>query len=102
MLRAFLIVFPVLLSACADLAREPAVPQPGAEHSGALSEAVGRMSVGELSTTVRDISANGSRPADEIGRLADQLEQMRESFRQAIERLRPLISDGDDERAEAP
>lgn len=59
-----------------------------ASRINSLSEAVGRMSVGELSTTVKDISANGSRPADEIGRLADQLEQMRESFRQAIERLR--------------
>jgi hypothetical protein len=50
------------------------------------------MSVGELSTTVRDaMGLNGSnervRP-DEIGRLAAHLDQMRESFRQAIERLR--------------
>jgi HAMP domain-containing protein len=50
-----------------------------------LSEAVSRMSVGELSTPVRD----GHGPsADEIGQLAQQLEQMRESFRQAVGRLR--------------
>jgi HAMP domain-containing protein len=50
-----------------------------------LSEAVSRMSVGELSTPVRD----GHRLShDEIGQLAQQLEQMRESFRQAVGRLR--------------
>lgn len=50
-----------------------------------LSESVSRMSVGELSTPVRD----GYGPShDEIGQLAQQLEQMRESFRQAVERLR--------------
>jgi HAMP domain-containing protein len=79
----------------------------------ALSEAVSRMSVGELSAEVRDrpgdstngvfsglrgrlrgnadADANGSGPperSDEISVLANQLEQMRGSFRMAIERLR--------------
>jgi HAMP domain-containing protein len=69
---------------------------------GALARAVRSMSVGELSLAVR------TRPAvcntyearslmrrvllwlrqDEIDHLADQLDQMRESFKQAIERLR--------------
>ncbi|HEY6334091.1 MAG TPA: hypothetical protein VI756_32550, partial [Blastocatellia bacterium] len=79
----------------------------------ALSDAVSRMSVGELSAEVRDrpgnstngvlkgmrarlrgsaeADENGSGPSeqsDEIGVLANQLEQMRGSFRMAIERLR--------------
>jgi HAMP domain-containing protein len=79
-----------------------------------LTDAVSRMSVGELSNDVRERlkrsssgsllgrlpsfrgngNDNGTDPAansnnsDEIGRLAAQLEQMRESFRMAIERLR--------------
>jgi HAMP domain-containing protein len=74
-----------------------------------LSDAVSRMRVGELSTQVRDtgglpswIPGRGSRPSnglherngsvpggrDEIEELADNLDRMRESFKQAIERLR--------------
>lgn len=57
-----------------------------------LTDAVGRMSVGELSTTVRDGNGlngtPGSMRRDEITRLAEQLDRMRESFRQAIERIR--------------
>src|SRR5262245_6005286 len=59
-----------------------------ASRVNSLSDAVTRMSVGELSTTVRDaMGLNGSTDsvrADEIGRLASHLDQMRESFRQAI------------------
>ena len=60
----------------------------------ALAEATGRMAVGELSRGVEDpLAPVGSRlPAflsqDEISRLAESLDEMRESFRQAIERLR--------------
>jgi hypothetical protein len=74
----------------------------------ALSDAVNRMRVGELSTAVRDSGSlptrvaglgprptnglqggNGSMPAgDEIEELAENLDLMRESFKQAIERLR--------------
>jgi methyl-accepting chemotaxis protein len=54
-----------------------------------LSEAASRMSVGELSRGVEDLSANSSRRArDEVARLAERMDEMRESFRQAIERLR--------------
>ena len=67
-----------------------------------LTEAVRRMSVGDLGTSVSEtdsaeaaggssffnISANGSGSKDEIGALAYLLDQMRESFRQAIERQR--------------
>jgi hypothetical protein len=73
-----------------------------------LSDAVSRMRVGELSRAVRDSGSlprvpglgprstnglqtgNGSMPAagDEIEELAENLDQMRESFKQAIERLR--------------
>jgi HAMP domain-containing protein len=74
-----------------------------------LSDAVSRMRVGELSRAVRDTGGlpswipglgskpanglhegNGSVPAarDEIEELADNLDRMRESFKQAIERLR--------------
>ncbi|HEU4388976.1 MAG TPA: HAMP domain-containing protein, partial [Blastocatellia bacterium] len=63
-----------------------------ASRVNSLSDAVTRMSVGELSSTVRDaMGLNGSSDQvrrDEIGRLAAHLDQMRESFRQAIERLR--------------
>jgi len=75
----------------------------------ALSDAVSRMRVGELSRAVRDsgrlpnrVPGLGSRPAnglhagngsvpgggDEIEELAGNLDLMRESFKQAIERLR--------------
>jgi hypothetical protein len=75
----------------------------------ALSDAVSRMRVGELTRAVRDSgglpnwvpglgtrpsnglpSGNGSAPAggDEIEELAGNLDLMRESFKQAIERLR--------------
>lgn len=60
----------------------------------ALAEATGRMAVGELSRGVEDpLAPVGNRlPAflsqDEISRLAEGLDEMRESFRQAIERLR--------------
>ena len=59
-----------------------------------LTEAASRMSVGELGAVVkdRDSPPSGWIPGfvarDEISRLAGQLDQMRESFRQAIERLR--------------
>ena len=74
-----------------------------------LSDAVSRMRVGELSSAVRDtgglpkwIPGLGSRPAngsqegngslpaarDEIEELAENLDRMRETFKQAIERLR--------------
>jgi len=59
-----------------------------------LNEAAARWSVGELSTPARDrepvlakwIPAEFLR--DEINHLAEQLDQMRETFRQAIERIR--------------
>jgi HAMP domain-containing protein len=60
----------------------------------ALTEASHRMSVGELSTPVRDTAAPEAGriqtllARDEISRLADQMDAMRESFRQAIERMR--------------
>jgi HAMP domain-containing protein len=59
-----------------------------------LSEAASRMSLGELSTPVKDPAASETQEAlafigkDEISALAGQLDQARESFRQAIERLR--------------
>ena len=65
-----------------------------AERVNDLTQAAGRMSVGELSTPIKDPSAQAvSRirsllAHDEITRLADRLDQMRESFRQAIERMR--------------
>ncbi|MEW6127662.1 MAG: hypothetical protein AB1757_11550 [Acidobacteriota bacterium] len=59
-----------------------------------LIEATDRMSVGELSAPVRDDAAIG-KPVlpefllnDEVAKLAIHLDDMRESFRQAIERLR--------------
>jgi methyl-accepting chemotaxis protein len=59
-----------------------------------LREAAGRWTLGELSTPARDrepflarwITAEFLR--DEINQLAEQLDQMREGFRQAIERMR--------------
>jgi len=59
-----------------------------------LSSAAGRWSLGELSTPARDREPFLARwiPAeflrDEVNQLAEQLDQMRESFRQAIERIR--------------
>lgn len=59
-----------------------------------LRDAAGRWSLGELSTPARDREPFLARwiPAeflrDEINHLAEQLDQMRESFRQAIERIR--------------
>ncbi len=60
----------------------------------ALTEAATRMSVGELSTPVKDqngLAGNWIPPSlaeDEINRLAEQMDRTRDSFRQAIERLR--------------
>lgn len=63
-----------------------------AARVNSLTDAVSRMSVGELSTTVRDGSglngSSGSLRRDEITTLAEQLDRMRESFRQAIDRIR--------------
>lgn len=59
-----------------------------------LTEAAARMSVGELSGSIEDLSTSrsGWLPAfvtrDEVSELAGQLDHMRESFRQAVERLR--------------
>lgn len=59
-----------------------------------LRDAAGRWSLGELSTPARDREPFLARwiPAeflrDEVNQLAEQLDQMRESFRQAIERIR--------------
>ncbi|HWP44426.1 MAG TPA: hypothetical protein VNO14_14365, partial [Blastocatellia bacterium] len=59
-----------------------------------LTEAATRMGVGELSGAIEDpaISRNGMLASfiarDEISTLADQLDQMRDSFKQAIDRLR--------------
>ena len=59
-----------------------------------LKDAAGRWSLGDLSTPARDRDPFLARwiPArflrDEINQLAEQLDQMRESFRQAIERIR--------------
>jgi methyl-accepting chemotaxis protein len=59
-----------------------------------LSQAAGRWSVGELSSPARDREPLLARwiPAellrDEINQLAEQLDQTRESFRQAIERIK--------------
>jgi HAMP domain-containing protein len=64
-----------------------------------LTDAAGRMSVGELGTPIADLSRPLGRPPlgrpwfasmmrDEISRLAEQMDEMRESFKQAIERLR--------------
>jgi methyl-accepting chemotaxis protein len=59
-----------------------------------LTQAASRWSVGELSAAAKDRDPMMSKwipgfiARDEISRLAAQLEEMRESFRQAIERLR--------------
>jgi HAMP domain-containing protein len=60
----------------------------------ALADAAGRMSLGELSAAIKDpgLPEAGSLlhllVRDEIARLAGNLEQARQSFRQAIDRLR--------------
>jgi HAMP domain-containing protein len=60
----------------------------------ALTEAASRMSLGELSAPVRDdtLPGKGWIPeflrTDEITHLSNKLDEMRESFRQAIERLK--------------
>jgi HAMP domain-containing protein len=65
-----------------------------ASRVNALSDSANRMSLGELSTPVRDPgeaeAKNGLATVmrDEISQLAEQIDQARESFRQAIERLR--------------
>jgi HAMP domain-containing protein len=61
-----------------------------AQRVQSLSEAASRMSVGELSRGVEDSAgANSSRLArDEVTQLAERMDEMRESFRQAIERMR--------------
>jgi HAMP domain-containing protein len=60
----------------------------------ALTDAASRMSVGELSAPIRDENLQG-KPwlpefllKDEISHLSGKLDEMRESFRQAIERLK--------------
>ena len=59
-----------------------------------LKEAAGRWSLGDLSTPARDRALFLAKwiPAeflkDEINQLAEQLDQMRETFRQALERMR--------------
>lgn len=58
-----------------------------------LTEAASRMSLGELSAPIRDDAFSEERRfgeffLDEINQLTYQLDEMRESFRQAIERLR--------------
>src|SRR5262249_53753003 len=59
-----------------------------------LKEAAGRWSLGDLSTPARDREPFLAKwiPAkflqDEINQLAEQLDQMRETFRQALERMR--------------
>lgn len=59
-----------------------------------LKDAAGRWSVGELSTPARDSESFLAKwiPVrylrDEVNHLAEQLDQMRESFRQALERIR--------------
>jgi hypothetical protein len=59
-----------------------------------LNSAASRWSVGELSAAAKDRDPMMAKwipeflARDEVSRLAEQLEQMRESFRQALERLR--------------
>jgi HAMP domain-containing protein len=59
-----------------------------------LTDVASRWSLGELSAPARDGTPILSRwiPAeylrDEVNRLAQQLDQMRDSFRQAIERMK--------------
>jgi hypothetical protein len=46
------------------------------------------MGLGELSTSVKDPASPGLLNQDEVNGLAEELDQMRESFRQAIDRMR--------------
>ena len=58
------------------------------ERLKTLSAAANRMGLGELSTPARDTATEGWLNRDEISGLAEELDQMRESFRQAIDRMR--------------
>jgi HAMP domain-containing protein len=58
------------------------------ERLKTLSAAAGRMGLGELSTPVKDPAPTGLLSRDEINGLAEEMDQMRDSFRQAIDRLR--------------
>ncbi len=58
------------------------------ERLKTMSAAASRMGLGELSTPVKDPATPGLLNRDEINRLAEEMDQMRESFRQAIDRLR--------------
>lgn len=58
------------------------------ERVKTLSAAANRMGLGELSTPARDPATEGWLNRDEINGLAEELDQMRESFRQAIDRMR--------------
>lgn len=65
-----------------------------ASRVSTLHDAATRMGHGELSAPVKDPLAPGSSLVpdffrqDEISRLADEMDQMRDSFRQAIDRMR--------------
>ena len=58
------------------------------ERLKTLSAAASRMGLGELSTPVKDPATEGLLSRDEINSLAEELDQTRESFRQAIDRMR--------------
>ena len=58
------------------------------ERLKTLSASANRMGLGELSTPVKDPATEGLLNRDEINGLAEELDQMRESFRQAIDRMR--------------
>jgi len=58
------------------------------ERMKTLSAAANRMGLGELSTPVKDSARPGWLNRDEVASLAEELDRMRESFRQAIDRLR--------------
>jgi HAMP domain-containing protein len=58
------------------------------ERLKTLSAAASRMGLGELSTSVKDPASPGLLNQDEVNSLAEELDQMRESFRQAIDRMR--------------
>ena len=58
------------------------------ERLKTMSAAASRMGLGELSTPVKDPATPGLLNRDEINSLAEEMDQMRESFRQAIDRLR--------------
>jgi hypothetical protein len=92
-LRAMLIIVGVLATLLAAGAGF-LFGQTLASRVNGLGQAVSRWSVGELSATAKDRDpmvakwVPGFLSRDEITLLAEHLEQMRESFRQAIERLR--------------